>query len=535
MPVGTPRFARSIGGLYSLNTLGAIFGSLAAAFVIIPAVGIRNGVLLTALVNLATALLVLRSDPRLGATERWTGPSLGLLVLLLAFFLFPKTQFFVKSAIYQEQFVRFGDRPEVLFYAENADATVTVLRDGDGVKRLYCGHERGGKRLPLGRPFSPSNRPRAAPAAPQPPNGALVVGFGMGRTSRTITRYGVVVDAVEISPGVVEAARRFFSDANEGVLDSPLLRLHINDGRNFILTTSHRYDMISTGIIHPLVSSGSSAIYSKDFYELCRAILSENGVMSQWVPLHRLPLPYLKTIVRTFLEVFPHTTVWYKYTPDFLILIGTKHPQQIDIQDWMRRTTDPTIDAELAKDDLDTWSLLDSFLMGEEAARRFAAEAPLHTDDRPILEFFRGELGGITTTQVENIRALKEFREPVFSRLSNFASAQQRQEVRQRLERYFEATQHLIEGQIAFAALQYDSALQHFRLAARTNPEDPTIGYHQAETTRIVLEEQASAFSALIDELRTQLQANPDDVQTLINLGLGLPERRPSGQRHCCL
>ena len=80
--------------------------------------------------------------------------------------------------------------------------------------------------------------------------------------------------------------------------------------------TEKKYDMISTGIIHPLVSAGSSNIYTADFYRLCRRILTEDGVMCQWVPLHRLPEAHFKMIVRTFRQVFPETTLWYKYTPD---------------------------------------------------------------------------------------------------------------------------------------------------------------------------------------------------------------------------
>ena len=113
------------------------------------------------------------------------------------------------------------------------------------------------------------------------------------------------MDAVEISQGVIEASQQHFTHVNQDVIEHPLFNYFINDGRNYILMTEKKYDMISTGIIHPLVSAGSSNIYTEDFYRLCKKILTPEGIMCQWVPLHRVPVDHYKMIVRTFLNVFP--------------------------------------------------------------------------------------------------------------------------------------------------------------------------------------------------------------------------------------
>ena len=67
----------------------------------------------------------------------------------------------------------------------------------------------------------------------------------MGVTSYSITQHGVRVDAVEISKGVIDSARSHFSHVNHDVLDNPLFSHYINDGRNHILMTKQKYDMIS--------------------------------------------------------------------------------------------------------------------------------------------------------------------------------------------------------------------------------------------------------------------------------------------------
>ncbi len=242
--------------------------------------------------------------------------------------------------------------------------------------------------------------------------------------------------------------------------------------------------------------------------------------MSQWVPLHRLPLGHLKMIIRTFLDVFPETTVWYKYTPDFLVLVGTIHEQSIDHRDWVARTRLPAVDRELAMDDMDTWTLLDSFFMGPEAAREFAGKGPLHTDDRPRLEFFGSDLGGMMTTQSENIKTMLPYREHVYDYLINFSSVAERSQVRARLETYFLATQKLIEGQAVFALQRYEQAAALYEEAARLNPNDPTIAYHAKVVQERGISDIGAELATVIGGLRASLRDNPDDVATLTQLAL---------------
>lgn len=514
-----PRLARTVGGVYAANTLGAILGSIGGGFVILPLFGMRDGVLFLALLNVGVGGWVLRSCRELTRPGGMFVVVSGMGIVGSAFLWVPRTHLITKSAIYQEQFTRFGQKAELLFYRESVEGSVTVLVDPDGAKRLYVDTNEAANDT---RWDAPSHRMIAhVPLLLHPnPRRALVVGFGMGRTSHSIVQHGVEVDAVEIHPDVPKVAREHFSEANGGVLDSPLLHLHINDGRNFILTTRRRYDMISTGIIHPLVSSGSSAIYSREFYQLCRNLLTEKGVMSQWVPLHRLPTENFKTIVRTFLDVFPETTIWYKYTPDFLILIGTKSPQRIDIGEWTRRTQTPKVRADLAADDLDTWSLLDSYFMGADAARKMVGNGPLHTDDKPVLEFFGPNLGGVMETQVANLKTMQPFRESPWPILTGFRDKSEQKEIKRLLDTYFETTQELIHGQILYAAQNYEAAVEVFQKAYARNPHDGVIGYHLQEAARLARRELDVQIAAAEKQLLDQIQRDPQNVTALTHLGL---------------
>ena len=506
------RLGHSIGNVYAINTIGAIAGSFCAGFILIPLIGIRPSIILMGVLNtIIGCILIFRGKGAPEARQLFSGAAIGGAILtagfgLIVLFLADKP-LFLKSAIFRTQ--RPGDT--IVDYKEEVDATVTTLKDEKGVHRLYVDTNQAAENS---RWDSPSHRVIAhLPLLLHPdPKRALVVGFGMGLTSYSITQHGVHVNAVEISKGIIDAAREHFPDVNHNIFDNTLFNYTINDGRNHILMTGKKYDMISTGIIHPLVSAGSSNIYTADFYKLCKRILTEDGVMCQWVPLHRLPEAHYKMIVRTFLQVFPHTTLWYKYTPDFVILIGTPEKLKIDYRNFMERTQIASIRDGLAYDDLDGMSLLDSFMMGEDTIRRYVGDGPVHTDNRPRLEAFRAK--DLANTTPKNIEGMVKYREHVTPRLINYGQTlPQKAEVRKQINRYFDATQKLIRGQIAYAGGQYGSALGLFTQALAINPDDNAIRYNHRVAARLVREEDQAELKQLEQLVKRTLRSNPTDVE----------------------
>ena len=523
------QLGRSIGNVYAVNTVGSILGAFCAGFILIPLLGIRPSIVLTVALNTGIGyLLVLRGEVTAPAQTDAEPPLLpigksllqgvgigmpvlnvGLAVVLL---LTVNQPLFLKSTIFKTQ--RPGDT--LIDYNEEVDATVTTLKDDEGVYRLYVDTNQAAD---ASRWDSPSHRVIAhLPLLLHPrPKQALVVGFGMGLTSHSITQHGVRVDAIELSRGVIAAAQKHFTHVNGNVFENPLFNYRLNDGRNHILMTQTKYDMISTGIIHPLVSAGSSNIYTADFYRLCRRILSEDGIMCQWVPLHRLPESHYKMIVRTFIEVFPHTTLWYKYTPDFVILIGTPEPLRIDYKNFMARAQIASIHEGLAVDDLDGPSLLDSFMMGPETVRKYAGAGPIHTDNRPRLEFFRGT--DLVGTTMQNVKGMSEYRERVLPYLTNYgATLAEKRIVRERLDTYFRATQRLIRGQIAYASGQYQNAASLMTDAVEINPVDETIRYNFGVVAGLIREGEQEELRQIEKQVQQIMAQNPGDIQGHLHL-----------------
>ncbi len=547
------KLGRSIGNVYAVNTVGSILGAFCAGFILIPLFNIRPSIVLMVALNTGIGcFLVMKGwrtaqdadsenvTSRGGKRGFFQGLGIGVPIVtvgLAVIILFTLNQpLFLRSTIFKTQ--RPGDT--VVDYEEEVDATVTTLKDDEGVHRLYVDANQAAD---ASRWDSPSHRVIAhLPLLLHPnPKRALVVGFGMGLTSHSITQHGVQVDAIELSKGVLNAAQEHFKHINENIFENRLFNYQLNDGRNHILMTQTKYDMISTGIIHPLVSAGSSNIYTEDFYKLCKRILTEDGVMCQWVPLHRLPESHYKMIVRTFIHVFPETTLWYKWTPDFVILIGTKDPLKIDYNDFIRRSKIQSIRDGLAADDLDGPSLLDSFMMGPEAVREYVGDGPIHTDDRPRLEFFK--TSDLTTSTAVNINGMKKLRQrikPPF--LTNYGTTHtERRDVQDKIDTYFKATQQLIRGQIAYAEAQTEHAkgnIPNFNAkmqsasaimlqALRINPDDQTIGYNYGVVSGVIHEDDKEQLQRIEEQVQRTMQQNPNDIQGHLQLGV-VYERKAS-------
>ena len=502
--------------VYPFSTIGAFLGSLCAGFVLVPMIGVRPSLLLTAGLNAVVGcVLILRnaeksqiiSGSAIGGTILTGG--VGLMVLLWG-----NSALFLKNSTFWTQ--RINDT--LVEHTETIDANVGTFMDDQGIHRIYVDND---EIVEGSRRGSASHRIIAhLPLLLHPnPERGLVLGFGMGITSHAMTQHDVRVEAVENPNGLIKAARKHFIDLNRNVFDSSLFNYTVNDERNYVLMSPKRYDVISIGSFHPLVSSRGSSLYTTDFYRRCKRILTEDGIICQRIPLKRLSETHLKMIVRTFIEVFPNATLWYKYTPDFAILVGTPERLKINYQRLMERAQMPRVHEALVNDDLDGMSLLDSFMMGEEAVRAYASDGPVHTDNHPRLDFFQP--GTLVNTTYKNIVGLAKYRERCTPHLVNYGrTMSDKIAVRQQIDLYFDATQKLIEGQIEYAKGDYEKAVGLLNQAVAINPNDFTIRNNLGAAVALANKDYQEELKETEKALKQALQSNPRDVQRQVELGI---------------
>ena len=252
---------------------------------------------------------------------------------------------------------------------------------------------------------------------------ALVIGLGTGSTLRTVARFPFQhIDVAELSPHLVQASRQWFRDVNLGVIDHPRVSVEIADGRNYLLLSQKRYDMITIEITS-LWISGEADLYNKEFYELCRAHLTEHGVLQQWVAIHHLRTADLLVAMNTAARVFPHVAFFHAEGEPHGFLIASASPLQIDYRQIERFDSDPNIRRELKFIGLPSaWSLLGELVVMDDSLRNAAAQLPniaglpsdfVSSDFQPYLEYQAPK--GIATTAdtvAGNTEFLNKFRNP---------------------------------------------------------------------------------------------------------------------------
>jgi spermidine synthase len=113
-------------------------------------------------------------------------------------------------------------------------------------------------------------------------------------------------------------------------------------------------------------------------------VLSDGGLMLQWIG--HPPEQQYKLILRSFLEVFPHTTLWAES-----FLVGSTRPVRVSESAFERfRGERPELRAALQDVGISDFdSLLALYDAGPDQLRRFAGVGPLLTDDRPLVEYYR--------------------------------------------------------------------------------------------------------------------------------------------------
>jgi spermidine synthase len=387
------RVGEDVGEVYAANTLGAIAGAAAGGFIVVPALGVHGALAAGAATNLALAAVLLATTGR-RRLATWIPAAAVLVAAVSVIRLSPWDHGLMASgpAVYAQRYVaqRSGglaaaiQRQTVLFYRDGVSGTVSVHRidkvtslrvngktdastGGDMPTQLLSGH------LPV--LVHPDAR------------NVLVIGMGSGVTAGAVARHPVRrVDVVEIEPAVVEATR-FFADVNRDVLKDTRVRVVIADGRNFLLTTEERYDVIISEPSNPWIA-GLASLFSREFFELARSRLKPGGLMLQWVQAYNLPPDDLRMVVRTFRSMFPAVSVWNPNQAD-LLLLGGVTPVAIDPGELARRyTSRPGLPDDLRRLGMRHGAGLVGYLvLGEDDTARLAEGTALNTDDRLPLEF----------------------------------------------------------------------------------------------------------------------------------------------------
>lgn len=390
------KLGRTVGILYSVNTLGGIVGSLAVGLWLIPALGTQRTFALVCLLSMGVALLVQRLASKSVRGLLVTAALLGVGLLLLP------GDYLVKASW------RFDDS-KLLEVREGADGTLAVVQyDHDSIcgSGLYACDEKcaapfAHRQLLFGSVsyastvLSAKRYMRTLAHVPMllhdDPKDVLEVCFGTGTTAAAFVKHpglkGLTV--VDLNRDVLALAP-LFADSNFGVLEDPRVKAIVDDGRHHLRSTAAQYDVISFEPPPPR-SAGAVNLYSLEFYALVKARLRPGGVMSQWIPLDQQSDVLAKRLIRSMLDVFAEVQLWVPARAE-AVLVASDAPLKFDAKRWADRWS--PIAENLAEVGYATPDeMRGGLLMETEALRRYVGDLPPVTDDQPAIEYFLSDSG----------------------------------------------------------------------------------------------------------------------------------------------
>jgi spermidine synthase len=369
---------RDFGYLTAVSTIGGIAGSLLVGFWLLPSLGVYPTLIILTCTSLTIGTYTIFA---------FAGSIALLRRVMIAF---------VATAVWLVIICFSGSglpvdflagKRVVLEYAEGITSFIAVIKQGGDkileIDRMWQGQNKKGHQI-------------LAAHIPmilhQDPKNVLVIGMGTGQTASRFLMYGIDrLDCVDIEKTLPGILKKHFDAA---WLNDSRTRIFTDDGRNFTSYASSMYDIVSIEVgqsFRPQIAS----FYTVDFYRDVKKRLTKKGLACQFVPVGFFTEEEFRGVVRSFLEVFPQSTLWLnKYAE--LILIGntTTQPQlsatRLELLQGNRKIHE---DLDYSYDNNQSLSInrkdvfAANFLMGPVALSRLSASAELYNDDRPTLEY----------------------------------------------------------------------------------------------------------------------------------------------------
>lgn len=397
--------AEDVGVIYGANTAGGVLGAFLAGFVLLPSIEVVGTVQVAVVVNLLGAVVLWARR-----SQAWALPLPILLAFLYIFQPPPWDPMLMTAGVYKyvdnldeptwaEMKKEMLDRYRLLHYKEGLSTVVTV-----------------GKNRVTGNIWLANNGKIDASTTADMPTQVLVahlpflflgdearktmlIGLASGITLGAMNLHPEVeeIQVVEIEPSM-PMATEFFRAWNHDALNDPRIQLYGNDGRNqVLLTPPGSMDLIVSEPSNPWLT-GVSNLFTREFFELGRSRLRPGGVWSQWVQMYGMDERDLRSVIRTFCEVFPHVRIFATIQDADLVMVGSDRPLALNgdvARTFLRKNVG--VEAELASVGLRSPNdILAISLMDREAGLRLAqrsvekpmrAEAPINSDDNMLVEY----------------------------------------------------------------------------------------------------------------------------------------------------
>lgn len=308
---------KSVGTVYSANTIGAIIGSVAAGFVLVPLFGVERTLMISSGVNIALAVGLFFFSRSIGREARAITCLLALLAISaclmrpsiwnLDIFLLTQAE---RRILRQEDLIytslehwilNMRQQSEIIYWKEGPCSSVAVMYwnrsknvlQKDGVFSLFTN---GCVDASDGHDMSQQVMLSVFPMLWKPVvNTCAIIGWGCGVSTGCILDFPVrQITAIELEPAVIEASK-FFHRTNKKPEENARVKIEANDGRNYMLATEKTFDMIISEPSNPW-QVGVCNLFTDEYFEICKRRLNPGGTFTLWMQIAEIPPENMRSI-----------------------------------------------------------------------------------------------------------------------------------------------------------------------------------------------------------------------------------------------
>ena len=390
-----------VGVVYGANTLGGVAGAFLAGFVLLPNIRVQGTISVAALAELLAAVLLIGWGTAPGRRALLAIPGVVLVALaVLGVAARPPWDPMLMTAGMYHYVTSFDDHTregirefsidlyDLVYYAEGLSSVVTVARNKENGNLWLANNGKVDASTTIDMPTQGlcSLLPMQFV---EKPDDVLVIGLASGVTAGAVSQVTTIqnLEVVELEP-VIERAATFFAAYNHDIVNNPKMRLIRNDGRNHVLLApEHSYDVIVSEPPNPWIS-GVANLFTKDFLEVGKTRLKPGGVWSQWVQLYGMDSDDLRSLLRTFAEVYPYVLVYATIEEADLVLVGSESPIAPTPEAADRLFRFPGVREDLAEIPITgPMGIVALYQFDRDQILKMAEGAPLNTDDDMLIEY----------------------------------------------------------------------------------------------------------------------------------------------------
>lgn len=200
---------------------------------------------------------------------------------------------------------------------------------------------------------------------------AFVIGLGTGSTAGWLGAVESIerVDVAELEPAIVRVAEDCAA-VNCNMPANPKIRLLVGDARELLAVSRDRYDIVMSEPSNPY-RAGIASLFTREFYQAVRQKLTSGGLFLQWIQTYEIQPTDVENVCGTLASVFPVVEVWYTRAGDLFFACALE-PIKFDADRLRHRIAQEPFRSALAA----VWRVtdLEGFLAHYISSNEFARE-----------------------------------------------------------------------------------------------------------------------------------------------------------------